>query len=93
MNAGPYTGRGGWPELREWIREAKRSDPVIVTPERARAIVDACQHSGSVGPWVDQIDRHTTQGEARYLHDVWDAGPGNRSYTDVLLSICNTPQP
>lgn len=63
-----------------------------VSPSRARAIVAAAQ-KGSIGPWVDSLDRHMTPGERRYVKGVWNRMGGGSSFTSALLAIANDRVP
>jgi len=85
---GPFTGRG-WTEHKKWLMEAKRATPVVVSPARAKGIMREAQAKASVGPWSDQIDRVISQGEHRYIKDVWMTMPGNKSFVNALTGIAS----
>lgn len=68
-------------ELKQWRQEAKRSQPQPISQSRAREIMQ-CQRSGGFGG--KPLEDCMTQGEFKYMNDLWDTLPGNYSQVDVL---------
>jgi len=60
--------------------------PNAFGPERAQAIVDAAQESGS-GPWSDHMRNHMTDEEIVYVMAVWDCCPGSTSFMGAFSHI------
>ena len=60
--------------------------PNAFGPERAQAIVDAAQESGS-GPWSDHMRNHMTDEEIVYVMAVWDCCSGSTSFMGAFTHI------
>lgn len=85
---GPFTGKG-WDQESVWRKAAMQVPTTLVTKDRGNEIICTAQGLAKHGPWCDQLIRAMTQGEYRFLREVWDTLPGNASFMTALYSVVN----
>jgi hypothetical protein len=75
-------------EAAERKRAEKAAVPrTVVTPARAREIIQAAKAKARFGPWSDQLDKVMTAPETTYVKDVWGTKPGHWSFVDTIEFI------
>ncbi len=86
-----------WITQKTWLREedaikdAEGWYLTVVTPERAREILEQAKERTrtgvATGPWSDQLKYVEREGERAYVVSQWDKMPGTYSYVDALVAI------
>lgn len=90
-------GQTKWITQKTWLREedaikdAEGWYLTVVTPERAREILEQAKERTrtgvATGPWADQLKYVEREGERAYVVSQWDKMPGTYSYVDALVAI------